>query len=351
MRLRDSLHSGRWLASLTALCVLSCSREVATGTRVPAAAPGVGPAGSSARDAFGVEAGTNGAAGSGAVIGAGVPGNGSMGDEALSVRVQDTRQLTIKLLTLACKGDCADIEAVAVGGHPPYAFSWEDGSTAARRTVCLEADKKLSVTAVDTPFQDIEFGYKGQTAVADVSAIVLGCNADAGVPPTGEPGFCLKNPSFEGTPSLAEAGLQLPDWNVCAVTPDVNPLFASLAASDGKTYLGIIAASATIAESAGAAFCSPLQASKPISFSVDVAVSSYAVGPAKLELWGGSTSCSKDQLLWTTPEITDVDHWHSFCGALAPSAAYPFLTLWPTPTTFAGAYVLVDNFQSKNACP
>ena len=78
-------------------------------------------------------AGTSGASGSndGGKVG---PGSG-----ALSVRVEDIQKMAIELITLQCAGDCADIRAVAVGGNPPYAFEWEDGSTEADRRVCPDA--------------------------------------------------------------------------------------------------------------------------------------------------------------------------------------------------------------------
>jgi hypothetical protein len=101
----------------------------------------------------------------------------------LSREILDTKQLKITLVTLTCAGDCADIEAVASGGNPPYAYAWEDGSKDAKRHVCLDSSKSLRITATDTGIVAAEFGYAAHTASADVQATVMACS-DAGVPPT-----------------------------------------------------------------------------------------------------------------------------------------------------------------------
>jgi hypothetical protein len=95
---------------------------------------------------------------------------------ALTLHVEDIRGLTIEIVTLSCAGECADIEAVARGGNPPYMFAWEDGSTSSQRHVCLTASKVLSVSAVDTAIRVAEFGHDAQTATARVNANVLTCN-------------------------------------------------------------------------------------------------------------------------------------------------------------------------------
>jgi hypothetical protein len=63
------------------------------------------------------------------------------------------------------------------------------------------------------------------------------------------------------------------------------------------------------------------------------------------ELWGGMTSCSKDELLWTSPTIGNFDTWATYCGTLMASRDYPYLVVAATSTTAAGAYVTVDNFR------
>lgn len=335
--------STRVLACTTALCVLGCSgadhgRGLPVG-REPASSGGTG---------FGTLAGSGGAPAGGQAGGTSSVGSG---ENALTVRVEDRASLEIEIITLQCAGDCAEVEAVARGGNPPYTFAWNDGSTDALRRLCPTAATTFEVTATDTAIEADEFRYEAQTATAELSATVLDCATDAGVP--ADLDCFLENPSFEGTPAvgLGDLGAALPHWSVCWATPDVNPSFSNLPASDGSTYLGAVGneSSANFSESAGAAFCTPLQAAQPVSFTVDIAMSSYIGGAGALELWGGATPCSKDELLWTSPVITETDQWRTFCGTLTPSQDFPYLVLWPV-AGIGGAYVLTDNFRPAVSC-
>jgi hypothetical protein len=281
----------------------------------------------------------------------------------LIVQIQDPTGLKLDVVVLACAGDCADVQAVARGGNPPYSYSWSDGSKDAKRHLCLNAAETLKVNVADTAILTSELGYKGATASADVKANVLDCS-DAGTlppPPTESACSFIKNPSLEGTPGPTELGLMLPDWTACVLSPDVNPYFATIRASQGATYLGLAAANALLTEAAGGSFCSPLTAMEPISFSVDLAVSStyggMAGGSAKIELWGAKASCGMDEKLWTSPELVQVDKWQTFCATVTPSSDYPFLVVAVVQTTTTStlayvptAYALIDNFQPKASC-
>ena len=329
--------------------LVGCSSDVDQGRRcaddralcsAPSAPSGSGGAGMD----MGTGTGGNGTAGSKGVVGS---------DSELSVRVQDIQKMTIEIITLACAGDCADIEAVAHGGNPPYAFAWEDGSTSAPRRVCLDANTTLRVSATDTAIIDDEFSYAAHTVSTDVIASVLDCT-DAGVPPaTGD--FCIENPSLEGATGTAEMGWDLPGWSTCYLTPNVEPfgIFSTIPARDGDTYIGFQdAIQDTLNESAGVAFCAPLAPGRAVSFSVDIGLSAFNMGSAQLELWGGLTSCSKEELLWTSPVVADLDTWQTFCGTLTPSKSYGYLTLWPvlaSPEQTA-AYVIVDDFRPVSSC-
>jgi hypothetical protein len=96
-------------------------------------------------------------------------------NDALAVHVEDPRQLTIEIVTRACAGDCADIQAVARGGNPPYAFAWDDGSINPMRSLCPTTDSMYSVRVMDTPIDQVEFRYAAHTASAGVTARVLAC--------------------------------------------------------------------------------------------------------------------------------------------------------------------------------
>jgi hypothetical protein len=39
---------------------------------------------------------------------------------------QDT--VAVNVVTLSCTGDCATVQAVGLGGDPPYTYVWENGS-------------------------------------------------------------------------------------------------------------------------------------------------------------------------------------------------------------------------------
>lgn len=131
-----------------------------------------------------------GSAGASGNAGTGNPSGGQSGtidtvDNALTVEVEDIDGMTIEIITLACAGDCADIEAVAHGGNDPYTFEWDDGSTHPKRRVCLERSAELTVSATDTAIETDELGYRAQTASTTVSATVLDCSMpepDASVP-------------------------------------------------------------------------------------------------------------------------------------------------------------------------
>jgi hypothetical protein len=150
--------------------------------------------------------------------------------------------MTIEIVTLACAGDCADIEAVARGGNPPYAFAWEDGSTDPKRHVCLDDSATLTVDASDTAIKTEEFSYPGSTVSADVTATVLDCS-DAGPPVMGgecgpaDPQNLVWNGGFE-CPAVAagsfedfEPGATFEGWRVIGAPGTVSVL--------SGTYVGI----------------------------------------------------------------------------------------------------------------
>ncbi|HEX2677808.1 MAG TPA: hypothetical protein VHM19_14245, partial [Polyangiales bacterium] len=267
---------GAWVVVVLLACgALGCSRDVATGRR------------------SGSEPGDKGGGAAGAGFGnAGKAGSGSgVGDTegALRVHVEDAQRMTLEVLTLACAGDCADIEAVAHGGNPPYTFAWEDGSTHAKRRVCLDAAKTLSVSASDSAVTTAEFVHDAQTVVAEVSAAVLDCG-DGGTPII--PGeLCVPNASFEGTPGVngsadgAPGGIpgqmhiafEADPWQECETSPDIwdekqswGGTPGAPVATDGATYLALYDVLGK-RESAGAALCAPLIAGHTYSFQVDTA--------------------------------------------------------------------------------
>lgn len=128
--------------------------------------------------------GASGASGLGMVGGS--SGTSGMGvesnDNALTLHVEDIEGLEIEVITLVCAGDCAEVMAVAEGGHAPYDFEWEDGSTNPTRTVCLDESAELSVSVTDTGIELEELSYDAQTARVELSAEVLDCGDEPDPP-------------------------------------------------------------------------------------------------------------------------------------------------------------------------
>jgi hypothetical protein len=204
------------LKAFTACWLLSCgpaeqtTQHCGAGAGAPCATqpqPNVAGAPVDAGEASRV---VGGVAGQGSLIGS-TSGHAAVGVGArevdLNVHVEDAKKLTLTLVTLACAGDCADIEAVASGGNPPYTYAWEDGSKDAKRHVCLDSSKSLRISATDTAIVAAEFGYVAHTASADVQATVMACS-DAGVPPPMTTG-CMQ-PTASATCKLA-SGAMLPE--------------------------------------------------------------------------------------------------------------------------------------------
>jgi hypothetical protein len=102
----------------------------------------------------------------------------------------------VTVVTVSCAGDCAMVKAVATGGHPPYQFAWDNGSTSAVRQICPTTGARYAVTATDTATSG-EFPLPAQTVHVGLGSDVLAC---------------------------PDGGPAAPDASLCAegtVTPDV----------------------------------------------------------------------------------------------------------------------------------
>lgn len=95
------------------------------------------------------------------------------GRGALDAYVEQN-QVTVKVITLSCSGDCAIVEAVGTGGCPPYTFKWGDGSTAATRQVCPTSTTTYDVKVTDTGTVG-EVPRPPQTVEVPLTADVLSC--------------------------------------------------------------------------------------------------------------------------------------------------------------------------------
>jgi hypothetical protein len=97
---------------------------------------------------------------------------------ALDAHVEENR-ITVTVITLGCKGACANVEAVATGGQPPYTFVWDDGSTSASRQVCPTSNASYYVKVTDTGTAG-ELSRPAETVELPLAASVIGCG-DGGV--------------------------------------------------------------------------------------------------------------------------------------------------------------------------
>jgi hypothetical protein len=122
---------------------------------------------------------------------------------ALDAFIEENR-VQVKFIRVGCSGSCADVEAVATGGHPPYSFAWDNGSTSAARQLCPTSSTTYHVTVTDTGTSG-EFGRAPESVQVSLPASVVSC-PDGGEPDAGacEPG------SYVGTwqaTGLAEGGV------------------------------------------------------------------------------------------------------------------------------------------------
>jgi hypothetical protein len=159
-----------WLVLGVSYCLLfACGGDGSRGLRVGMGSPGAGASGGAA--------GVDNPSGSG-----GSAGGIDSSDNALAVEIQH-EALAVELVTLRCAGECAEVEAVASGGHEPYTFAWDDGPTATVRMLCPEETTTFGVAVTDTAVEAEEHEYEARTARAEVTAEVLRCPEDGGVPP------------------------------------------------------------------------------------------------------------------------------------------------------------------------
>lgn len=105
---------------------------------------------------------------------------GNAGSAGLDASIEENH-VAVTILTLSCAGDCADVEAVPTGGHPPYAFAWDDGSTSATRRVCPKSTTNYHVKVTDTAITG-EFARPSESVQVPLTADVLAC-PDGAAPP------------------------------------------------------------------------------------------------------------------------------------------------------------------------
>jgi hypothetical protein len=274
-------------------------------------------------------------------------------------------QVAVKLVTLSCAGDCATVQAVGTGGHPPYTYAWENGSTDPVRQVCPTAGRGYSVKVTDTGASG-EIPRPAQTAKASITADVLAC-PDGGTRGPSDAGSglaCLSNPSFEGTP--ANDAVDALPWVACGNQATIEnptlpfPAQPLLQPTDGNTALFLRATDGVPPPGAvSEPLCAPMHAGLQYHLTIDVASTPEATfggtaPPEGLQIWGGTTSCAEGELLWSSP--LGGASWTNDCATLSPTTEVTYLTLVAYQSSDAGPAIAAGNLQADHmvavaACP
>jgi hypothetical protein len=158
----------------------------------------------------------------------------------------------------------------------------------------------------------------------------------------------------------------LPGWEVCADVVDLEPMTATpLPPEEGESYLGLtigavpFSPQSLLPASVSTPLCAPLSPGIEYAYSIYLTMSTSApptTFSTALKVWGGSSPCAMDELLWTSGGITSLDTWTPFCMAFSPTQAHRYLTLGlatDAGDTFAPnqwSYILVDDLAPDANC-
>lgn len=164
------------------------------------------------------------------------------------------------------------------------------------------------------------------------------------------------NPSFEDEPADATTPQ---GWSPCddRTTPDIFPGFWGVynEPSHGETYVGIITRENGTFESFGQRLSGVLNAKSCYYSEIDLAHSIIYSGynrPIKLRIYLGSTKCSKDQLIFESPTIPQMN-WKTFKFNFNPEEDYEYIILEAyysdEPFSHKGN-ILIDNLRPILRC-
>jgi len=168
----------------------------------------------------------------------------------------------------------------------------------------------------------------------------------------------LANPSFEDEPADATMPQQ---WTACkrGSTPDIMPgsWGVYLEPVDGETYVGLITREDGSFESIGQKLSAPFLEKECYKFNLDLAHSNTYAGynlPMRLRIWGGTTRCSRDQLLVETETVKHLD-WENYSLQFTAKQTYNYIII---EAYYAkGVYfpykgnLLMDNISVFKTCP
>ena len=159
----------------------------------------------------------------------------------------------------------------------------------------------------------------------------------------------IDNPSFEGTPGMSVAPNGWIMCSSCDILP--GPYGINLPPSDGQSYVG---GGSSInpysTEDIGQQLSSPLLALINYSFSVDLANANFSPPTGlcgEIQLWGSNNSCGKDELLWSSGNLTNTN-WQTFQVSFTPTATYNYILFNASHNNlcFSSIYLLIDNMSN-----
>lgn len=167
----------------------------------------------------------------------------------------------------------------------------------------------------------------------------------------------LDNASFEGEPQDATTPV---GWLPCerGTTPDIlpGPWGVYQEASDGDTYVGLITRDDGTWESIGQRLKKTLQPKDCYTFNLDLAHSSTYSGynsTIRLRIWGGTTRCTKEQLIFESDFIKNTD-WetHEVHFYVKQPINYILIEAYYKDGRFSHrGNILIDHITPLKACP
>jgi outer membrane protein OmpA-like peptidoglycan-associated protein len=181
----------------------------------------------------------------------------------------------------------------------------------------------------------------------------------------------LKNPSFEDTPRHSQTPR---DWIDCGFPgesePDVQPsgeFGVTMLPQDGDTYLGLVVRDNSTWERISQRLSGPMERGKCYEFSIYLAKSPQYLSQsrvtdekvnyvrnAKIRIYGGFSSCNRQQLLAESPLIGSYN-WRQFNFKFEPTDDFTYITFeafYQTPNLFPyNGNILLDNASALTAVP
>jgi len=159
------------------------------------------------------------------------------------------------------------------------------------------------------------------------------------------------NPGFEGP----TAPHQTPaPWNTCGITPDTQPgsWGVTQAASEGNSYVGFVYGSSSWEEGASQQLSGAMEAGIQYDFTIDLSAtpaSGGGINPnsfCRIDIWGSSSLCGRDELLWSSPTVTHYG-WQTYDVSINPSQNWTHIYFICNCGPLG--YILLDNITPLQA--